>query len=245
VSWSLTLATAARVLRQLRGDHRTVAMILLVPVLLLVLVYFMFDGESRRFDPLALIMLGIFPFSIMFLITSIAMLRERTTGTLERLLSTPMAKLDLLLGYGISFGIAAAAQAIVAAAVAYLVLGLDTAGSAAMVLLIAVVTAILGVGLGLLCSAFARTEFQAVQFVPLVVMPQVFLCGLFVPRDEMAGWLEAISTVLPLTYAVEALQDVGAQPNVSASTWIDIGVVFAASVAALALGAGTLRRRTD
>ena len=127
-------------------------------------------------------MLGIFPFMIMFLVTSIAMLRERTTGTLERLLTTPLGKLDLLFGYGIAFGLAAAVQAAVAAGVAYWVFGLDTAGSTGLVILIAVVNAVLGVALGLFCSAFARTEFQAVQFMPVVVVPQILLCGLFVAR---------------------------------------------------------------
>ncbi len=174
------------------------------------------------FDRVALIMLGIFPFIIMFLVTSIAMLRERTTGTLERLLTTPLAKLDLLFGYGIAFGLAAAIQASVASAIAYWAFGLDTAGPAALVILIAVVNAVLGVALGLLCSAFARTEFQAVQFMPVVAIPQILLCGLFVARDQMAGWLHAVSDALPLTYAVEALQEVGAhadRPRRCGGTW--------------------------
>ena len=104
-------------------------------------------------------------------------------------------------------------QAAVAAGAAYWLLGLDTAGSAGLVVLIAVVNAVLGVALGLFCSAFARTEFQAVQFLPVVVVPQMLLCGLFVPRGQMAGWLQAISDVLPLSYAVEALAQVGAHAD--------------------------------
>lgn len=195
----IVAATVARILRQLVRDHRTVALIVMVPVLLLTLVRYMFDDQPAVFDNLGLVMMGIFPFIVMFLITSIAMLRERTSGTLERMLTTPIAKLDLLLGYGIAFGAVATVQAGVACAVAYGLLGLDTAGSWALVLLLAVVNAVLGVALGLLCSAFARSEFQAVQFMPLVAFPQIFLCGLFVPREQMAGWLEAISDVLPLT----------------------------------------------
>ncbi|MEV7627396.1 ABC transporter permease [Actinoplanes sp. NPDC089786] len=234
----ITLATAARILRQLRHDRRTVALLVVVPSVLLALLYFMYDG-SRAFDRIALIMLGVFPFVIMFLVTSIAMLRERTSGTLERLLTTPLGKIDLLFGYGIAFGVAATVQAAVAVGTAYLVLGLETDGSAGLVVLIAVINAVLGVALGLFCSAFARTEFQAVQFLPVVVVPQLLLCGLFVPRGQMAGWLQAISDVLPLTYAVDALTGVG-----TTTMWRDLVIVSGAVVLALLLAAATLRRRT-
>ncbi|WP_431974683.1 ABC transporter permease [Micromonospora haikouensis] len=243
-------ATTGRVLRQLRHDRRTVALLVLVPALLLTLVYYMYadqptpPGQPSMFDRVALVMLGVFPFVIMFLVTSIAMLRERTSGTLERLLTTPLGRLDLLFGYGIAFGLAAAGQAAIASAVAYWVFGLTTAGSSALVILIAVVNAVLGVALGLFCSAFARTEFQAVQFMPVVVIPQLLLCGLFVARDEMAGWLQAVSDALPLSYAVEALQEVGAHAEPTATMWRDLGVVVGAVVLALALAAATLRRRS-
>jgi ABC-2 type transport system permease protein len=240
----LLAATVERILRQLTRDHRTVALVVIVPVVLLTLVRYMFDSRPEVFDTIGLVMLGVFPFIVMFLITSIAMLRERTSGTLERMLTTPVGKLDLLLGYGIAFGAVAAVQGAVACLVAFGLLGLDTAGSWGLVLLVAVVNAVLGVALGLLCSAFARSEFQAVQFMPLVAFPQVFLCGLFVPREQMAGWLEAISDVLPLTYAVRALTEVGTSAGTSTQLWTDIAIVAAAALAALALAAGTLRRRT-
>jgi ABC-2 type transport system permease protein len=237
-------STTGRILRQLRHDRRTIAMLVLVPVLLLTLVYYMFVNHELVFDRIALIMLGIFPFIIMFLITSIAMLRERTSGTLERLFTTPVGKLDLLFGYGIAFGLAAAVQAAVASAAAYGLFDLQTAGSGWLVILIAVANAVLGVALGLLCSAFARTEFQAVQFMPVVALPQLLLCGLFVPRDQMAGWLQAISDVLPLSYAVEALQEVGSNVNPTGTMWRDLVIVLGAVVVALVLAATTLRRRT-
>jgi ABC-2 type transport system permease protein len=240
----ILMATTTRILRQLGHDRRTIAMLVAVPALLLTLLNFMYDSAGPVFDRIALVMLGIFPFVIMFLVTSIAMLRERTTGTLERLLTTPMGKLDLLFGYGIAFGLAAAVQAAVAAGAAYWLLDLDTAGSAGLVVLIAVVNAVLGVALGLFCSAFARTEFQAVQFMPVVVVPQILLCGLFVPRGQMAGWLQAISNALPLSYAVEALGQVGAHPVATGTMWRDLIVVLSAVVVALVLAAATLRRRT-
>jgi ABC-2 type transport system permease protein len=240
-----TLAsTIRRIIGQLRHDRRTIAMIVLVPTLLITLLYFMFDEQKPVFYRVALIMLGVFPFIIMFLITSIAMLRERTSGTLERLFTTPVGKLDLLFGYGIAFGFVAAIQASVVSGVAYWLFDLETAGSPWLVILIAVANAVLGVALGLLCSAFARTEFQAVQFMPVVAVPQLLLCGLFVARDQMVGWLQAISDVLPLSYSVEALTEVGAHAEPTGTMWRDLVVVVGAIVLALALGAATLRRRT-
>ena len=240
----ITLATAGRILRQLRHDRRTVAMLVVVPAALLAVLYYMYDDAGPTFNRIALIMLGIFPFVIMFLVTSIAMLRERTSGTLERLLTTPLGKLDLLFGYGLAFGLAAVVQGVVASGAAYWLLDLETTGSAWLVVLVAVVDAILGVALGLLCSAFARTEFQAVQFLPVVVVPQTLLCGLFVPRGQMAGWLEAISNALPLTYAVDALIQVGRFVDATSTMWRDLAVVAGAAVVALVLAAATLRRRT-
>jgi ABC-2 type transport system permease protein len=244
VSLRILGSTTARILRQLRHDRRTIALMLVVPVLLLTLLYFMYHDAPGVFDHVGLIMLGIFPFVIMFLVTSIAMLRERTTGTLERLLTTPMGKLDLLFAYGIAFGIAAAIQASVASAVAYWLFNLDTLGPKGLVILIAIANAVLGVALGLLCSAFARTEFQAVQFMPVVVVPQILLCGLFVARDQMIGWLQAISNVMPMTYAVEGLQQVGAHADPTQTLWRDLLIVAGCIVVALTLAAATLRRRS-
>src|SRR5215468_9967520 len=158
MSVRITFSTTVRVLRQLGHDKRTLALILIAPALLLTLVYYVFDGRSLIFNHVGLIMLGVFPFVLMFIVTSIAMQRERTSGTLERLLTTPLSKLDLLFGYAIAFGIAAAAQAAVISALAYWAFGLSIAGGVWLVVLIAVCDAILGVAMGLLCSAFARTE---------------------------------------------------------------------------------------
>ena len=243
ISPRITAATARRVLAQLRGDHRTVALMLIVPSLLLVLTNQMFDSRPA-FDRVALLLLGIFPFTTMFLITSVAMLRERTSGTLERLLTTPMSKLDLLLGYGIAFALAAAAQAAVTCATAYWLLGLDTPGSPWLVVGIAIDSAVVGMALGLLSSAFATSEFQAVQFMPAVVMPQILLGGLFVPREQMVEWLQTISDALPLTYVIEALGEVGRTSLVTGKLLRDTGIMIGTAIIALALAASTLRRRT-
>ncbi|MBF6444913.1 ABC transporter permease [Nocardia farcinica] len=243
-------ATTGRILRQLRNDHRTVAMILVVPALLMTLLYFIYADTPASphapalFDRVGISMLGILPFIVMFLVTAIAMQRERTSGTLERLLTTPLSKLDLLGGYGSAFSLAAAAQAAVACLVAFGLLGLEAAGNPGWVVLIAVVDAICGVALGLLASAFARTEFQAVQFMPVVVAPQIFLCGLLVPRDQLPRWLEIISNVMPLSYAVDALQEVSVHPEATGRMWVDLLIVAGFALVALVLGAATLRRQT-
>ncbi len=244
MSVRIALHTAVRVLAQLRHDRRTIALLLVVPTGLLVLLRFVFDGQPAVFDRIGVILLGVFPFVLMFLVTSVAMLRERTSGTLERLLTTPVHKLDLLAGYGLAFALAAALQAGIAVGLAYWLLGLDTAGSGWAVVGIAVADAVLGMALGLFVSAFAATEFQAVQFMPAVVFPQLLLCGLFVPRDQMVGWLQAVSRALPLTYAVDALIDIGAHPRMTTGAWRDVAVVLGCALAALILGAATLRRRT-
>ncbi|HEY1317493.1 MAG TPA: ABC transporter permease [Gaiella sp.] len=244
MSVSRTAATTRRVLEQLRRDPRTVALLLVVPMALLWLLELVFDAQPATFDQIGPALLALFPFVVMFLVTSVTTLRERTSGTLERLLSMPLGRLDLLLGYLLAFGLVAVVQAALASGLMLGFLGLDVAGSAWLLVLVAVVDAILGCALGLFVSAFARTEFQAVQFMPAIVLPQVLLCGLLVPRDEMGAVLEAISWVLPLSYAVDAMQRITVEATVSTRTLVDLAVVVAAIGLSVALGAATLRRRT-
>jgi ABC-2 type transport system permease protein len=243
MSARITLATAARVLRQLRRDHRTLALVLLVPALLITLFKYVFEGQEAAFDRVGPPMVGIFPFVTMFLVTSIAMLRERTTGTLERLMSMPLAKLDLLLGYGLAFAAVASVQASLTAGVAFGFLGLDADGPVWLIVVFAVSNAVLGMALGLFLSAFARTEFQAVQFMPAFVLPQILLAGLFVPRERMARVLELASDVLPMTYAYDALAKT-AVDEMDGRLALDAGLIVSFVVLALVLGATTLRRRT-
>jgi ABC-2 type transport system permease protein len=243
MSVRVTRAVALRVLSQLRRDPRTVALLLVVPCVLVTLLHELFRDEPQVFQHVGAPLLGLFPFISMFLVTSITMLRERVTGTLERLMTLPLAKLDLLAGYAVAFALLAAVQAAIVSLLAFGPLSLHTQGPAYAVLLIAVGDALLGMALGLFVSAFAQTEFQAVQFMPAFVFPQVLLCGLFVARDRMADWLRYFSDALPLTYAYDALA------RVSSDTFggrfaADIAVIAGVTLLALALGAATLRRRT-
>lgn len=240
----VTVATAARVLAQLRADKRTVAMLLGSPVLLLTLLRYVFDDQTESFDRVGAPLLALFPFLTMFLVTSVAMLRERSSGTLERLLTTPMRKGELLGGYALAFGVVAVAQTALAAAVALGPLDLDVAAGPGLVVLLAVLDALLGMALGLFLSAFAKTEFQAVQFLPAFVFPQLLLCGLFAARDGMAPPLRWLSAVFPLTYAVDAMQRLTVSSEASGELIRDIVVVLAASAVALVAGAATLRRQT-
>jgi ABC-2 type transport system permease protein len=242
MSARLTLETAGRVLSQIRHDPRTIAILLGLPCLLLWLISWMFSG-TRVLDQFGPLLLGLFPLVVMFLVTSVATLRERTSGTLERLMATPIGKGDVIAGYAIAFALLAVVQAVVLTFVTVGLLGMNVRGSLWVVMLVAVLDAILGATLGLAASALARTEFQAVQMMPVILFPQLITCGLFMPRAAMPGILEAISRVLPLTYGVDALQRLAV-----GATFVDVRsdvlVIIGFIALAVVVGATTLRRRT-
>ncbi|GAB2690496.1 ABC transporter permease [Thalassiella azotivora] len=239
----LTLATAARVLRQLRHDHRTVALVLVLPCVLVGLLAWVYEG-TPVFDRVGAQLLGVFPFVVMFLVTSVATLRERQSGTLERLMTTPIGRGDLVAGYALAIGGVAVVQAVVVVAFAVGLCGLDVAGPVGLLVPVAVSVGVLGTSLGLGASAFARTEFQAVQLMPAIVLPQFLLCGLLVPRDGLPAGLRQLSDVLPLSYAVDALGAVAASTDPAGDVVRDVAVVLAFALAAVVLGALTLPRRT-
>lgn len=244
LSLSRTTATAIRVLRQLSHDPRTIALLMLIPCVMLFLLRYVFDGSPRTFDNIGASLLGVFPLITMFLVTSIATLRERTSGTLERLLAMPLGKGDLIAGYALAFGALAIVQSALATALAVWFLGLDVTGSLWLLLLVALLDALLGTALGLFVSAFAASEFQAVQFMPAVIFPQLLLCGLFTPRDNMHPALEAVSDVLPMSYAVDGMNEVLRHTDMTATFVRDALIVAGCALLVLALGAATLKRRT-
>ena len=237
-----TLATTRRVLAQLRHDPRTIALLLVVPSMLMTLLAWILDDANwQRYAPG---LLGIFPMLVMFLVTSVATLRERTSGTLERLLSMPTSKGDFVFGYALAFGLIATVQAIIVGGLCFTLLGLSMQGPTSLVLMIAILDGLLGTAMGLFVSAFAQTEFQAVQFMPVALLPQFLLCGLIVPTDQLPSILKAISAVLPLTYAFAAMQKLAQNETVSADFWVDVAILIAMAVGLLAAGTATLRRRT-
>ena len=232
-------------LRQLRHDPRTVALMFVVPCALETLLRLIYTHRRASFDQAGAPLLAIFPLTTVFLVTSIALLRERVSGTLERLLTKPLARLELLGGYALAFGLLATAQAGVVSALTLGPLGLRVRGASVLVVVLAVCVALLGMGLGLLASAFARSEFQVVQFLPATILPQLLLCGLLVARQRMPGALHALSDALPMSYAVDGMHHLTLQPGASTALWGDIAIVLAFAVGALVLGAVTLRRRTE
>jgi ABC-2 type transport system permease protein len=236
-------ATGSRVLRQVRHDPRTIGLLLVVPCVLLGMLAWIFN-QTAVFDHIGAPLLGVFPFVVMFLLTSVATLRERQSGTLERLLTLPLSKGDLLGGYALAFGLLAVLQALLAAGFSILVLRLDVAGPSWLLVVVAVVVALLGTTLGLFASAFARTEFQAVQFMPAFVLPQFLLCGLLVPRDDLPTALRVLSDLLPLSYAVDAMRTITTSAEPGADVARDLLIVLAFVLAAIIFAAATLRRRT-
>jgi len=238
------IATASRILQQLLHDKRTIALMFLAPTILMSLLAWVFSNNDRMFNTIAPALLGVFPFVIMFLITSITTLRERTSGTLERLMTMRISKADIIIGYALAFGIFGIIQSIITSSVAIYWLGMDVAGPQWFVIVVAIADTLLGVALGLLASAFARTEFQAVQFMPAFIFPQLIVCGLFVPLAQLPDALNAAAYWLPLTYAVDALNGVVTNSDITGDMWRDIWVVGCFIVAALTLASLTLRRRS-
>jgi len=247
--WSLeiphprhALATSTRVLRQFRHDPVSVGLVLVIPIVLMALMRFVFPGE-KTFDRIGVPLLGIFPFMSLFLITSVALLRERTSGTLERLMTMPVARVDVIAGYTLAFAGMAAAQLVVTAAFGFGLLGMHSDASIWWVALVALEAAMAGAALGLLASTIARTEFQAVLWMALLVLPQVMLCGLLTPREDMAAVLRAISAVMPLTYAYDLLDRLGSGASLSVErVALDAGLLAAGIVVPLWLATLTLRR---
>lgn len=238
-----TFATTKRVLKQLHHDPRTIGLIMLVPVLLITLLKYVFQGNAQLFNNIAPIILGIFPLLMMFLVTSISTLRERTSGTLDRLMTEPISKLDFIFGYAIAFSLVGLVQACVASLVALGLLGVTVQGGTLPVIITAVFASFLGTTLGLFVSAFARNEFQAVQLVMPIIMPQVLLCGLFIPRDQMARGLQLAADIFPLTYSVDAMKQVSMYTSWTNDLTKDLLIVFGVGVVALLLGSATIRRQ--
>ena len=238
-----TLATALRVLLQIRHDPRTIVLLTLVPSLLIGLMAWIFS-DTPTFDVIGPSMLALFPFVVMFVVASVTTLRERRTGTLERLLTMPLGKAEFIVGYAIAFGVLATLQSSIAAGFAVVVCGLTIKGSIWLLLGVALADALLGTTLGLLVSAFATSEFQVVQFMPALVFPQILLGGVVLPRSQLPDPLRAIGDWLPLSHAIDALGAVAADSHDAGWIGGQLLAIGGYALGALVLGAVTLRRRT-
>ena len=239
-----TFATARRIIQQLAHDKRTIAIMFVAPTLLISLLWWIFSENETMFDMFGPALIGVFPFMVMFLVSSITTLRERVTGTMERLLVMPIGKFDIIFGYALAFGLFGAVQSLLTSSVAIFLLGLDVVGPQWFFVLTALVSTLLGVALGLLVSAFAETEFQAIQFMPIFIFPQILICGLFVPLPQLPDVLETIAYCFPMTYLVQALQGVTQHVEVMEEMWRDLLIVSSFIVVALVLAGLTLRRKT-
>ncbi|MFE0063141.1 ABC transporter permease [Streptomyces sp. NPDC059003] len=238
------MATARRVLVQTGGDPAGVVLVLCVPCGLLALLRALFGRVPGVFDRVGPQLFGVFPLIVMFMAASIVMVRERAGGTLERLGCLPLRRVELLVGYLLGFGVLAVLQAGVTAVLAAGVLGMPVAAPVVVLGATAALNAVLGAAMGLLVSTFARTEFQAVEYLPALLLPQFLLCGLFVPHPQMPAALQTVSDLLPMTYAVEATARLATRPAAPGAYFTDITVVSGFLVLAIAIGAVTLRHRT-
>lgn len=237
-------ATTTRVLGQIRHDHRTMGLLLVVPALLIGLIAWIFTN-TPVFGQIGPAMIALFPFIVMFLVTSIATLRERRSGTLERFLALPLGKGEFILGYALAFGLLAILQTAAAVGFAIWVCGLEISGNLGLLFAVAIADALLGTALGLLASAFARSEFQVVQFMPALIFPQILLGGIFLPRDQLPQVLENIGDWLPLSHAIDALSAVAHNDQDASYIWIRLGFIAIWIVLSIILGSITLRRRTN
>ncbi len=238
-----TFSTTGRVLRQLRHDPRTLVMLFLVPPILMTIFKYVFEDQPMVFENFAPLYLGIFPMIMMFLVTSIVTLRERSTGTLDRLMTMPISKMDFIWGYAIAFSLLGFLQALFTTVIMIGPLGVSVAGGEIPTLIAAVMAAFLGTALGIFISAFAQSEFQAIQFMPAFIFPQFLVCGLFIPREQMAEVLQWFANIMPLTYSVDAMKQVAMYSDWTTALTNDLITVACFALGALVLGSLTIRRR--
>lgn len=242
MSLSRSSAIAWRIALTMRRDHRTLALMLVVPVVIMLLIGLSFERMPQVLDGVAPALLGFFALFFSFILTGISFLRERLNGTLERLLATPVGRADLLLGYLLGFIGFALVQAAVVLFLTIYVLNVTNRSSIWEVVVFLVILTVSGVSLGIFASTFARNEFQVLQFIPLFFAPQVFLSGLFLPVEEMPGYLQAVALFLPLRYAIDGLRALMLQGAALADVTKELSILLAIAVGALILAGSTVRR---
>jgi len=232
---------AGRVMRQLIRDRRTIALLIIVPLVIASLIGVSVP-DKRILDYTAPAILAVLILFFGFLLTGISFLRERTQGTLERLMASPVSRLDIVGGYLLGFLLFALVQTMILFFYLIYVLNVNYYGELWQILVFQVIIGIGAVCLGTFCSVFARNEFQMIQFIPLIIVPQIFLCGLLWPVNQMPEYLQWLANCLPLTYGVEGIRAMMLQGQNLLDIGKDVGVLAAYAVGLLILAAITLRR---
>ena len=237
-----TLAIALRILRQISRDRRSLALIIVAPIVVMALVGFSFGDQQGVLDRIAPGLIAVFVLFFTFVLTGVSFLRERAQGTLERLLTTPVGHADILVGYTTGFFVLAMVQSVIVVTFTLLVLQVNYQGSLWQIWTVLVPLVVVGVSLGIFISTFARNEFQVVQFIPLLLAPQIFLSGVIAEVDKMPAVLEVLAYLLPLTYAVDGLQDIMLRGDSLGSLGLELGVLALYVVALLTAAAVAVRR---
>ena len=237
-----TLAIALRILRQISRDRRSLALIIVAPIVVMALVGFSFGDQQGVLDRIAPGLIAVFVLFFTFVLTGVSFLRERAQGTLERLLTTPVGRADILVGYTTGFFVLAMVQSVIVVTFTLLVLQVNYQGSIWQIWTVLVPLVVVGVSLGVFISTFARNEFQVVQFIPLLLAPQIFLSGVIAEVDKMPAVLEVLAYLLPLTYAVDGLQDIMLRGDSLGSLGLELGVLALYVVALLTAATVAVRR---
>ena len=237
-----TLAIASRIVSQIARDHRSLALIIVAPVIVMSLVGFSFADQRHILDRIAPGLIGVFVLFFVFILTGVSFLRERAQGTLERLLTTPVGRPDILGGYLLGFLLFAGIQSLVILLYTIFALRIDYEGSLWQIFVLLVVVTVVAVNLGIFISTFARNEFQVVQFIPVILLPQIFLSGAVLPAEQFPSYFQAVGKVLPLTYAVDGLKALMLQGETLGGIGQELAVLGGFAIGLLALAAITVRR---
>ena len=235
------LTIAGRVIRQLLRDRRTIALIIVVPMVVMTLIGLSFP-EGMVLDQIAPALLATMVLFFSFLLTGISFLRERSQGTMERLMASPVSRLDVVLGYLFGFFIFALAQTLIILLFTIYVLDVSYYGDLWQIFVFQIIIIAGAVNLGIFTSTFARNEFQMVQFIPLILFPQIFLCVVIWPVEQMPDYLQWIGKFMPLKYGVDGLRDIMLSGMSLIDVWFELLVLVGFAVVTSVLATLTLRR---
>lgn len=238
------LATYQRVLSQLKHDRRTIALLLFIPSFISIILYFVLYDLNPVFNRFAPQILVLMAFTALFVVSSISTLRERSNGTFDRLMTLPISKLEIVVGYACAFGLMTLLQSIVSSLVVFGFLGVGIEGSLIQIMLLIILSGLSGMSFGLFISGFAKSEFQAVQFMPAFVFPQFLTSGLLVPREQMVELLQWFAKVTPLTYTVNGSNELASSNAWSTDFVFNLLILAGFTIIMLSLGSLTLRRQS-